>query len=360
MTSHIKPLEEKLYAEFLSRIKQTDLTVPYLDNGYFYYSRTVEGKSYSIYCRKKGSLDAAEEIMLDVNALAEGKPTMFARPLAVSLDNRILAYSEDPTGARRLTIRFKDLSSAALLPDTIENAAGPFAWFNDSQTYVYTVLDHAVRSYRCMRGRLGKDPAKAELVFEEADERFSLGVDRARSDAMIFLASGSMKSAEWRFLSTDEPSGTFRMVEPRRKDVEYSVEHHGDFFYILHNDGAINFTLAKAPVSDPGREYWKTVIPHSDDSYLTGVDAFKNHIVLSTREKGLPTLRVRPLTGGDEHAISFPETSYSAGFSTNAEFDTDLLRLRYTSMITPNSIFDYNLARLRRNQKGIKKWRCSG
>lgn len=343
MTAHVKPLEDKLYAEFLSRIKQTDLSVPYLDNGYYYYSRTVEGKSYSIYCRKKGSLEAAEEIVLDVNALAEGKPTLFARPLAVSPDNRILAYSEDPTGGRRLTIRFKDLSTGNLLPDTIENAAGSFAWFNDSQTYVYTVLDHAIRSHRCLRGRLGGDAAKAEVIFDEADERFSLDVDRTRSDAFIFLASGSMKSSEWRFLSTDEPSGTFRVIEPRRQDVEYSVEHHGDFFYILHNDGAINFTLVRTSVSDPGKAYWKPVIAHSDDTYLTGVDAFKSHLVLSMREKGLPTLRIRPLSGGDEHTISFPETSYSSGLSTNAEFDTDLLRLRYTSMITPNSIFDYNV-----------------
>jgi oligopeptidase B len=343
MMAHLKPLEEKLYNEFLSRIKQTDLSVPYLDNGYYYYSRTVEGKSYSIYCRKKGTLDAAEEVLLDVNALAEGKPTMFARPLAISPDNLMLAYSEDPTGGRRLTIRFKNLETGALCPDTIENAAGPFAWFNDGRTYVYTVLDHAVRSYRCFRGRLGEDPTKAESVWEEADERFSLGINRSRSDAFIFLASGSMKSTEWRFISTDEPTGQFRMIEPRRPDVEYSVEHHADSFYILHNDGAINFTLVQAPLSSPSRANWKTVIAHRDDSYLTGVDAFKNHLVLSTRERGLPTLRVRRLSDGEEHAVSFPETSYATGVSMNAEFDTDLLRLRYASMITPDSIFDYNV-----------------
>ncbi len=343
MTANVKPLEDKLYAEFLSRIQQTDLSVPYQDNGYYYFSRTVEGKSYAVHCRKKGSLDAAEEVMLDVNALAEGKPTLFAGPLAVSPDNRILAYSEDLTGGRRLTIRFKNLETGALLPDTIENAAGPFEWFNDSRTYVYTLLDHAVRSYQCMRRRLGDDPAKAELVFDERDERFSLEVSRSRSDAFIFLASGSMKSAEWHFLSTDEPAGKFRMVEPRRQEVEYSVEHHGDSFYILHNDGATNFTLVQAPISSPGRQNWKNVIPHRDDSYLTGVDAFKNHLVLSTREKGLPMLRVRRLSDGDEHAVSFPESSYATGVSMNAEFDTDLLRLRYTSMITPSSIFDYHV-----------------
>lgn len=343
MTAHLKPLEDKLYTECLGRIQQTDLSVPYLDNGYYYFSRTVEKKAYPIYCRKKGSTDAPEEITLNVNVLAEGKPTMFARPLAVSPDNRILAYGEDPTGARRLTIRFKNLESGALLPDTIENAAGSFAWFNDSRTYVYTILDHAIRSHRCMRGRLGDAPSKHELLFDETDERFGLNVARSRSDAVIFLASGSMKSSEWRFVSTDDPTEKFKLVEPRRQDVEYEVEHHGDFLYILHNDKAINFTLMQTPLARPGRENWKTIIAHRDDAYLTGVDAFKDHLVLSTREKGLPALRVRRMSDGSEHTISFPEDSYDTGPSTNAEFTTDLLRLRYSSQITPASILDYNV-----------------
>ncbi len=343
MTAHLKPLEDKYYAECLARIQQTDLSVPYLDNGYYYYSRTVEKKSYPIYCRKKGSLDAPEQVTLDVNALAEGKPTMFARPLAVSPDNRILAYGEDPTGARKLTIRFRNLDTGALLPDTIENAAGSFAWFNDSKTFVYTTLDHAVRSHRCMRGRLGDAPTKHELLFDEKDERFSLNVARSRSDAIIFLASGSMKSSEWWFISTDDPAEKLKTVEPRRQDVEYEVEHHGDFFYILHNDKAINFTLVQAAIARPGRENWKTIVAHRDDAYLVGVEAFKDHLVLSTREKGLPAVRVRRISDGDEHTVTFPEESYDAGLSTNAEFATDLLRLRYSSQITPPSILDYNV-----------------
>lgn len=343
LTAHLKSLEDKLYAEMLSRIQQTDLSVPYRDHGYIYYTRTVEGKSYPIYCRKKGSLDAAEEVMLDVNELAAGRATLFAGPLAVSPDNRILAYYEDPTGGRRLTVRFKDLESGRLLPDRIENAAWPFAWFNDSRTYVFTVVDHAIRSHQCLRRRLGDAPDKAELIFDETDERFNLNVHRTRSDAFILLASGSLKSAEWRFISADEPTGPFRLIEPRRAEVEYSVEHHDDSFYILHNDGAINFTLARAPVSSPGREHWKTVIAHRDDVYLTGMDAFKDHLVLSVRENGLPTLRVRRVSDEDEHTIAFPETSYTTGLSMNAEFETDLLRIYYSSMVTPDSTLDYHV-----------------
>lgn len=343
-TAGLKAFEQKLYDEMLGRIKQTDLSVPYLDNGYFYYSRTQEGKSYPIYCRKKGTLEAAEEVMLDVNQLAEGKPTLFIRPMGVSPDNTILAYGEDPTGGRIITIRFKNLKTGETLPDAIANAAGDLAWFNDSQTFVYSTQDSALRSAKVFRSRLGADHRKAELILDETDERFNTGVGRSLSDRVIFLGSGSQKTDEWRWVSTDEPTGAFKVIEPRRQGVEYNVTEHEGQFLILHNDeGAINFTLATAPIASPGRANWKTVIAHRPEVHLTGITAFKKYWVIQERVNGLPTMRVRKLADGSEHTVTFPEESYSAGPSTNAVYDTDTLRLSYASFLTPTSVFDYNL-----------------
>lgn len=343
-TAGLKGLEQKLYDEMLGRIKQTDLSVPYRDNGYFYYTRTQEGKSYPIYCRKPGSLDAAEEVMLDVNVLAEGKPTLFIRPMGVSPDNTILAYGEDPTGGRIITIRFKNLKTGELLPDKIENAAGDLAWFNDSKTFVYSTQDSALRSAKVFRSKLGADHTKAELIHDETDERFNVGVGRTLSEKFIMLGSGSMKTDEWQFISTEEPTGAFKMIEPRRQGIEYSVTEQGGRFLILHNENAINFTLVEAPVATPGKANWKTLIPHDPKVHLTGLTAFKDYLVIQARQDGLPTLRVRRLADGSEHVIKFPEDSYSAFPVANAEYDTGTLRLSYASFITPNSTFDYDMS----------------
>jgi len=343
MTANVKGLETKLYDEMLGRIKQTDLSVPYRENGYFYYSRTEEGKAYPIHCRKKGSLDAPEEVMLDVNKMAEGKPTLFISPLGVSPDNTILAFGEDPTGGRIVTIRFKNLKTGELLPDAIPGTAGDMAWFGDSKTFVFVTQDHALRSAKVFRSTLGKDHSKAELILDETDERFDVGVSLTLSRKFILMHSTSMKTGEYWFLSTDNPAGTFQVIEPRRQGVEYSVVDHGDKFLIRHNDGAINFTLVEAPIASPGRANWKTVIPHSDDSYLTGVTAFKDFLVIQAREGGLGTIRIRKFSDGTDHLVKFPETAYSVFPRSNAEYDTSTLRLSYASFITPVSIFDYDM-----------------
>lgn len=343
MTAGQRELEKKLYDEMLARIKQTDLTVPNRDNGYFYYSRTQEGKAYPLYCRKKGSLDGPEEIMLDVNQMAEGKPTLFVTPMGVSPDNTILAFGEDPTGGRIITIRFKNLATGEILPDQIQGSAGDFAWFNDSKTFVFTTQDHALRAAKVFRSKLGADHTKAELIFDEPDERFNVEVDRSLSDRFIFLPSQSMKTGEVRFLSTDDPTGTFRVIEPRRQGVEYSVVDHGDKFLIRHNDGAVNFTLVETPITSPGRENWKTVIPHNPDVHLTGMIAFKDFLVVQARAGGLGTIRVRKFADGSEHVIEFPEEAYSVFPRSNAEYDTKDLRLSYASFITPISVFDYDM-----------------
>lgn len=343
MTAGQKGLEKKLYDEMLARIKQTDLSVPYRENGYFYYTRTEEGKSYPIYCRKKGSLDAPEEVMLDVNRMAEGKPTLFVTPLGVSPDNTILAFGEDPTGGRIVTIRFKNLRTGDLLPDAIEGTAGDMAWFGDSKTFVFVTQDHALRSAKVFRSALGKDHSKAELLLDETDERFDVGVSPTLSRRFVMMHSTSMKSGEHWFLAADDPAGKFQVIEPRRQGVEYSVTDHGDKFLIRHNDGAINFTLAEAPIASPGRASWKTVIPHSKDSYLTGVIAFKDFLVIQAREGGLGTIRIRKFSDGSEHVVQFPEEAYSVFPRSNAEYDTSTLRLGYSSFITPGSVFDYDM-----------------
>jgi len=343
ITANLKGLETKLYDEMLGRIKQTDLSVPYRENGYFYYSRTEEGKAYPIYCRKKGSLEATEEIMLDVNKMAEGKPTLFISPLGVSPDNTILAFGEDPTGGRIVTIRFKNLKKGEMLPDAIPATAGDMAWFGDSKTFVFVTQDHALRASKVFRSALGKDHSKAELILDETDERFDVGVNRSLSRRFIFMSSSSMKTGEHWFLSADDPAGTFKVIEPRRQGVEYSVVDHDDKFLIRHNDGAINFTLVEAPIASPGRANWKTVIPHSDDSYLTGVTAFKDFLVIQAREGGLGTIRIRKFSDGTDHIVKFPETAYSVFPRSNAEYDTSTLRLSYASFITPISVFDYDM-----------------
>ena len=343
MTANLKGLETKLYDEMLGRIKQTDLSVPYRENGYFYYSRTEEGKAYPIHCRKKGSLDAPEEIMLDVNKMAEGKPTLFISPLGVSPDNRILAFGEDPTGGRIVTIRFKNLKTGELLPDSIPGTAGDMAWFGDSKTFAFVTQDHALRAAKVFRTALGKDHSKAELLLDETDERFDVGVSPTLSRRFILMHSTSMKTGEYWFLATDNPTGTFQVIEPRRQGVEYSVVDHGDKFLIRHNDGAINFTLVEAPIASPGRANWKTVIPHSNDSYLTGVTAFKDFLVIQAREGGLGTIRIRKFSDGTDHVVKFPETAYSVFPRSNAEYDTSTLRLSYASFITPVSVFDYDM-----------------
>jgi oligopeptidase B len=336
-------LQKALYDEMLARIKQTDLSVPYRKNGWWYYSRTEEGKSYPIHCRRQGSIETPEEITLDVNELADGKPFLIARPIAVSPDTKILAYGVDLTGGRRLTIYFKHLTTGELLPDRLENCSGSLAWYADSRAVIYTTLDHAVRSDKAFRHRLGTDPASDALVHHETDEKFGLGVRKTLSERFILLTMGSMKTSEARFAPADDPGAPFAVIEPRREGVEYEVDHHGDRFLINHNDGALNFTLVEAPVAAPGRANWKTLIPHRDDVLLQGTIAFKNHLVVRTRQRGLPVLQVRRFDTADAHAIDFPESSYALFPSINPEFETPMLRFDYTSLITPNSVFEYDM-----------------
>jgi oligopeptidase B len=337
-----EPFQDTLYKEMLARIKQTDLSVPYRLRGYFYYSRTEEGKQYPIQCRKQGSLDAPEEVLLDLNELAAGHTFLGLGAYTVSDDGNRLAFSLDTTGFRQYTMHVKDLTTGQWGPENVEKI-GSVVWAADGATLFYTVEDAAKRQYRLYRHRLGAAQAGDELIYEEKDERFDLSARRSLSKAYIFLTSSSHTASEVRYLAADHAGDAFRLVAARQKDHEYYLDHHGDRFYIRTNKGAPNFRLVSAPVADPREANWSEVIPHRKDVMLEGVTCFANHYVLAEREGGLPQLRITDFRTGQSHRIAFPEPVYTAGSGTNAEYETTTYRYTYQSFITPSSVFDYDM-----------------
>ena len=344
----MKPTEAfqaALYAEMLARIKEDDQTVPYRRGAHFYYSRTEKGKQYPIYCRKAGSVEAPEEVTLDLNRLAEGHPFLSLGASAVSDDGNLLAYSTDVTGFREYTLYVKDLRTGALLPDRVEKVAG-LAWAADGQTLFYATEDEAKRPYRLWRHRLGA--TADDLVYEEIDALFRLDVGRSRSLAYLFAASASFTATEVRYLRAAEPSGAWTVLLPREPEHEYDVDHGtgpgGDLFYIRTNGGGRrNFRLVTAPVDDPRPARWTELIRHRDSVMLEGVDVFAGHYVAHEREDGLIHLRVTALTDGATHDVAFPEPTYEVGPDANAEFSATAYRFRYQSLITPSSVYDYEM-----------------
>jgi oligopeptidase B len=341
--------QEALYAEMLARIKEDDQTVPYRLRGYFYYSRTEKGRQYPILCRKAGGLEAPEQVMLDLNRLAEGHPFLALGAATVSDDGRRLAYTTDVTGFREYTLHVKDLETGALLPDRVEKVSA-VAWAADDQTLFYVTEDEAKRPYRLYRHRLGT--AEADLLHEETDALFRFHVGRSRSRAYLFLVAGSFTSTEVRYLHAADPGGAWRMLLPREKDHEYQVEHgvgaEGELFYIRTNRGGLrNFRLVTSPVADPHPDRWRELIAHRPDVMLEDLDVFAGHYVVHEREDGLIRLRVSDAASGASHHVQFPEPTYELGADANAEFEASAYRLRYQSLITPASVFDYDIAERR-------------
>ncbi len=333
--------QETLYNEMLSRIKETDLDVPYRIGNYFYYTRTEKGKQYSIFCRKKNSLDAPEEIILDQNELAAKYQYFRLGAFSVSADQNLLAFSIDTTGAEEFSLLVKDLRTNEFLSDRLDNV-NSVVWALDNKTIFYTTHDHAKRPHQLYRHTLGTNQKEDVLIYEEKDELFRISARRSRSKQYIFLNSQSSNSDEVYYLPADKPFEDFKMISPRENEHEYSVDHHGDNFYIVTNKGAKNFKLVVAPISDPQQKNWKEVLPHRKNVHLTGVDFFKNYFVAYETEFGIQKMRVTEIGTNKHHYISFPEPVYSAFPSTNAEFDTNVFRFSYQSFITPSSIYDYN------------------
>jgi oligopeptidase B len=337
-----EPLQKKLYGEMLSRIKETDVEVPYKEGGYFYYLRTEAGKQYGIRCRKKGSLDAPEEIVLDVNELAKGQTFMSLAAFDVSDDGNLLAYTTDNTGFRQFTLAVKDLRTGKMLVDHAERVDS-VAWANDNKTIFYTVEDEvSKRSYRLYRHAVGTSGPDT-LVYEEKDERFEIETAKTRSKDYLFLISGSHTTSEARYIPAGQPMAEWKLLEPRKQGVEYYPDHNGNFFYIRVNDSGRNFRLVKAPVSDPGSKNWEEVVPHRADVMLDDTDFFKNYFISYEREKGLPQIRITNLETGKSRRIEFPEPAYVTYPYVNREYDTTKFRYGYQSFITPQSIFEDDL-----------------
>jgi oligopeptidase B len=335
--------QDALYAEMLGRIKEDDQSVPFRRGRHFYYARTEKDRQYPIMCRRAGSLEAPEEITLDLNVLAEGHPYFSLGTYFVSDDGHRLAYSVDVTGFREYTLYIKDLRTGQLEPDRIERVTS-IAWSADPAVLFYVTEDPAKRPYRLYRHRLG-DPAD-ELLYEETDELFRVHVARDRSLAYVFASSGSFTSTEVRYLRADRPMAAWTRILPREADHEYHVDHGGGLFYIRTNGGGRrNFRLITAPVDDPRPERWTELIAHRDDVMLEDVDVFATHYVVHEREDGLIRLRVTDLATRASHHIEFPEPTYDVTPEPNPEFESTRYRFRYQSMITPSSVFDYDVER---------------
>ena len=344
LTSHLKPFEEKLYKEMLSHIKQTDLGVPTRDNGYWYYSRTEEGKQYPYYCRKKGELTAAEEILLDVNKLAEGQKFLSAQPSGVSDDGTRYAYLTDTTGFREYYLSIKDLQTGKLLEDKLTKIAG-FTWAADGKSVFYVVEDAAKRPHKLFRHQIGEPLTKDVLVYEEKDELYRLGIRRTHDKKYLIHFSDSSTTSEESILDRATPTEEFKIVAPRTEGVEYTVDHRVGLFHIRTNlGGAVNFKWMTCSAKDADPKNWKPFEAYKPSMFLEGISLFQNFAVISEREAGLTQLRVYDFATEKSHSVTFPEPSYSVGLGGNPEFDTDTIRFVYTSLVTPPSIFSYKPA----------------
>lgn len=344
MMEHTEELQLALYDEIVGRIKQTDMSVPYKRNGYYYYSRFEEGREYPLYCRKKGSLEAEEEVMLNVNEMAEGYSFFNVSGLSVSHNNKILAYGVDTLSRRKYTIHFKNLETGEIFDDNILNTTGSAAWAADDKTVFYTRKDEiTLRPDRIFKHILGEDPENDPTVYTEVDETFRCNVYLSKSMEYIMIGSYSTLSTEYRYIDAHKPEGAITVFLPRQKDHEYFISHYNDRFYIRTNHEARNFRLMETPADDTRLEKWQEVIPHRDNVLIEDYEVFTDYLALQERENGLTGLRVRRHDGKEDHYIKFEEQTYMVYLSTNLDFDTDVVRYGYTSLTIPNSVYDYNM-----------------
>jgi oligopeptidase B len=337
-----EPLQKKLYDEMLSRVKETDVEVPYKEGDFFYYIRTEAGKQYPIRCRKKISADASEEVLLDVNELAKGQAFMTVQAFTVSTDGNLLAYSYDNTGFRQFNLAVKDLRTGQTLTDHAERV-GSVVWANDNRTVFYTQEDAvSKRQYRLYRHTVGSSDPDT-VVYEEPDEKFTVRAFKTRSEAYIIMELRSHTTSEARYIPAKDPAADWKTIEPRKQGVEYYADHNADSFYIRANDTGRNFRLVTAPVTDPGSKNWHEVMAHNAAIMLDEMDMFRSFLVLYERENGLPQIRVVDLRNGHSRRLSFPEPAYDVRPYTNRVYDTSEFRYAYESPITPASVFSYDM-----------------
>ena len=337
-------LQESLFQEIIGRIKQTDESVPYKENGYFYYVRYEEGKEYPIYCRKKESMEAEEEVIANVNEMAEGHDYYSLGGVSISPNNRYAVMGIDTVSRRKYTLMIKDLETGNMLDDMIPVTTGGSSWANDNRTIFYTKKDdETLRSMAIYRHVMGTDAASDILVYEEVDETFSTFVYKSKSKEYMVIGSSSTLTNEYRILAADNPEGEFKVVQPRVRGLEYNLAHFGDYLYIITNLDAVNFRLMKTPVSNGAKENWQEVIAHREDVFLEGIEIFSDFLVVNERKEGLNQLRVIRWSDGSEHYLEMGEEVYTAWISTNVDFDSKLLRYGYSSLTTPVSTYDYHL-----------------
>lgn len=339
---HTKGFQTKLYDEILGRIKQDDNSVPYFKNEYWYYTRYEEGQEYPIYCRKFKTLDADEQIMLNVNKLADGFAYYAASGLSVSDDNKILSFGEDTVSRRKYTIRFLNLETGEFLSDQIGNTTGRAVWAADNKTVFFSTKDESLRSAKIIKYRLG-DKNKTSEIFHEEDATFSTFVYRTKTNKFLIIGSGSTVSNEYKILEANNPDGEFRMFQERERDLEYSITHFNDKFYIITNKEAKNFRLMETSEKKTGQENWKEVIAHREDVMLLGIEVLNNFMAIEERENGLTNIRIIDNKTKEEHYLDFGEETYTAGISYNPDFATNNLRFSYSSLTTPYSTIDYNM-----------------
>ncbi len=355
---HTDALQQKLYDEMLGRIQQTDISVPYKVNGYYYYTRFEEGQEYPLYCRKKESLDGAEEIMLNTNEMAKGFAFYQIGSWQISNDNNLLAFSVDTVSRRQYTIYFKDLTTGEIHDQKIPNTSGNMAWANDNKTLFYSIKDESLRPFKILKHTLGNDYMSDALVYHETDPTFNSFVFKTKSREYVMIGSMSTMSSEYRYIPSDKPDAEFVVFEPRQRDLLYSIDHFGPDFYIRTNYEAQNFRLMRTPVAKTGIANWIEVIAHRQDVLLEDFDVFSQYLAVSERKEGLIQLRIMNWSGNEDYYIDFGEPTYLAYLSTNLDFETDKLQYGYTSLTTPNSVFEFSMST--REKKLLKQQEVVG
>jgi oligopeptidase B len=343
---HTEALRKKLYHEFISRIKQEDSSVPYLENGYYYYKQYEKGKEYPVYCRKKAGPENTEEVLLDVNEMAKGSDYYHvAEQFGVSPDGTLLAYGVDTVSRRRYTVYVKNLVTGEVLPERILNTGGAIFWANDNKTFYYEAKDDTLRRYKVFSHRLGTPVSQDREMFHEADETFVLYLHKSTSGKYITIESRSTVTTEYLYLDADRPGGNFKAVAPRQRYHEYSADHHGKRWIILSNYNAKNFKLVEAPIGKDTPKDWKKIIPHRQDVLLEAFKVFKDYLVVLERQKGLNRLRVIGWDGKKDVYIEFDDPTYSVTISQYQEFNSPRLRYIYNSLTTPESTYDFDMAK---------------
>ncbi|MGG9962121.1 S9 family peptidase [Ferruginibacter sp. SUN106] len=345
MMSGSKALQEKLYTEMKARVKEKDESVPVFKNGYYYYSRVEEGKDYFVYCRKKGTMDAKEEVLLDVNAMAEGHNYFSATGFSISMDNKMMAYGIDMLSRRQYNIYIKNLETGEVFKDVIPNTEGNPVWANDNQTIFYTSKNLVtLLSEKIKKHKLGTDVAADKTVYEEKDPSNYIGVDKTKSDQYILIGSSATLSSEYRYINADKPDDAFKVFQPRIKEVLYSVDHANGKFYIRTNMNATNFKVVTCTEEKTDTSNWKEMIAHNDSILIQGIDVFKNFVAVSERKNGLTQVHIINTQNNASHYLAFDEPAYAAGLAYTPDYNSDVVRFTYTSLTTPASVYDYNMS----------------